>query len=175
VKAFIFALSFAVGTVGARAEVLDSQAGGFTVRQTVSINAPAAKVWPALTKPGLWWDPAHTYSNDAKNLALDLRTGGAWTERLPDGGGVTHLTVVYLAPLKVLRLEGALGPLQSMGVAGHLTYVLAQKDGATTLTATYDVGGHAPGGLDKLAAPVDGVLGGQIQRLKREVETGKPD
>ncbi|MDI1365107.1 MAG: ATPase, partial [bacterium] len=47
-------------------------------------------------------------------------------------------------------------------------------DGETTLTLTYDVGGYLRGGLDKIAAPVDGVLGQQVLRLKRQVETGQP-
>ena len=173
-KQFAFALCAATLAGSACAEVLDSGPGGFTVRQTVAITAPAARVWSALIAPGTWWDPAHSYSHDGKNLRLDPRPGGLWSETLPDGG-VVHMTVVYIQPMRTLRLEGALGPLQSMGVAGHLTFALTEKDDVTTLVETYDVGGHAPGGLDKLAAPVDGVLAAQMQRLKRAVETGKPN
>ena len=173
-KLFAAALCAAALAGPACAEVLDSGPGGFTVRQTATVTAPAAKVWSTLTTPSAWWDPAHSYSHDAKNLSLDLRPGGLWLEKLP-AGGVVHMTIVYIAPNTALRLEGALGPLQSMGVQGHLTFALTEKDAVTTLVATYDVGGHAPGGLDKLAAPVDGVLTQQIQRLKRVVETGSPN
>ena len=41
------------------------------------------------------------------------------------------------------------------------------------LTQTYDVGGHAPGGLTGLAGPVDRVLGEQLARLKAYTESGK--
>lgn len=172
----LFALALcAAGLAGsAAAEVIDAQQGGFTVRQTLTIAAPAARAWSALIVPGTWWDPAHSYSHDGKALRLDPRPGGLWSETLPDGG-VVHMTVVYIQPRQALRLEGALGPLQSLGVAGHLTFALTEKDDVTTLVETYDVGGHAPGGLDKLAAPVDGVLAAQMQRLKRAVETGKPN
>ena len=84
------------------------------------------------------------------------------------------MTVIYVSPYKEMRLEGGLGPFQFTGASGHMVWALAEKDGKTTLTWTYDVGGYVKGGIDKLAAPVDGVLGQQVGRLKRYVETGKP-
>ena len=82
--------------------------------------------------------------------------------------------MINAQPDKLLRLEGALGPLQDFGVIGHLTLTLRQNGAGTQVTQTYDAGGHAPGGLDKLAAPVDGVLTEQLARLKRYTETGSP-
>jgi hypothetical protein len=38
---------------------------------------------------------------------------------------------------------------------------------------TYVVGGYAPGGLDRLAAPVDDVLSQQVQLLKAHVEKSR--
>jgi len=93
---------------------------------------------------------------------------------LPNGGGARHLTVIFVAPGKTAILDGTLGPLMFSGAAGHLVWSLAEKDGHTTLTQSYYVGGYFPGGLDKLAPAVDGVLTEQIGRLKRYVETGKP-
>ena len=53
---------------------------------------------------------------------------------------------------------------------------LKDAAGKTDLVLTYDVGGYAKGGLaETLAAPVDKVLGEQVARLKKYVETGKPD
>jgi hypothetical protein len=85
-----------------------------------------------------------------------------------------HLRVVMAQPGKAMRLEGALGPLQGLGVTGHLTWTLTAKDGGTELVQTYDVGGYAKGGLAGIATPVDHVLGEQAMRLKAWVETGKP-
>jgi uncharacterized protein YndB with AHSA1/START domain len=162
-----------VFTCDTHAEVLDSQVGGFTTRQTVDIAAPPAKVWDALSKIGAWWNPVHSYSGKPSNLSITLKPGGYFLESLP-GGGVQHLVVIYAKPYEMARLEGALGPLQALGVIGHLTWSLKEKGGVTTFTQTYDVGGHAPGGLNSLATPVDEVLGDQASRLKRYVETGKP-
>ncbi|MBA3811449.1 MAG: SRPBCC domain-containing protein [Caulobacteraceae bacterium] len=158
----------------ARAAIVDAQPGGFMVEQDVAIAAPAAKVWEALAHVGAWWDPARSYSHQPKNMSIDMKPGGQWLETLP-GGGVLHMTVVFVKPRETLRLEGALGPLHAFGVAGHLTWILKEKNGATQVTQTYDVGGHAPGGLDKAAGLVDGVLAAQAARLKRYVETGKPE
>ena len=158
---------------GARAEVVDSQPGGFTTRQSLTIAAPAATVWAALGKIGAWWNPVHTYSGNAANLSIELKPGGVFLETLGEGGGVRHMVVVYVKPNEALRLDGALGPLQAFGVSGHLTWSLKEKDGVTLFTQTYDVGGHAPGGLGSLAAPVDEVLGGQAARLKQYVEAGR--
>src|SRR5262245_14581362 len=98
---------------------------GFLVKLEANINAPAAKVYDALVgQIGLWWNPEHTYSHDAKNLSIDPRPGGCFCEKLPEGGGVEHLRVIYVAPREVLRLSGGLGPLQASGLAGSLTWKL---------------------------------------------------
>jgi uncharacterized protein YndB with AHSA1/START domain len=168
-------LAAALALAGAaRAEVVDAQPGGFEVKETADIAAPAAKVWEALGHIGEWWNPQHTFSGDAKNLSLALENGGCFCETLKGGGGASHMMVVDVQPGHAARLSGALGPLQSMGLAAHLTWTLTEKAGHTAFTQTYDVGGYAKGGAAALAAPVDSVLGEQLTRLKRYVETGAP-
>jgi uncharacterized protein YndB with AHSA1/START domain len=154
--------------------VVDAQPNGFEVRETAQIAAPPEKVFAAIGDVGHWWDPQHSYSHDGKNLSLDLHVGGCWCERLPDGGGVGHMVVEAVMPNKLVRFGGALGPLASTGGAGHMAISLTPKDGGTALDLTYDFGGYAKGGMAQWAAPVDGVLGEQVARLKRYVETGKP-
>lgn len=150
----------------ARAEVVDAQPNGFEVRRQAVIAAPAGAVWATLVTPSTWWSSAHTWSGSAANLSLGAASGGCFCEKLQNGGSVLHMTTVYAAPGQKLVLTGGLGPLQSSGASGALTFLLAEKDGATTVTATYDVGGYFKGGLDKIAGGVDGVLGEQIAGLK---------
>jgi uncharacterized protein YndB with AHSA1/START domain len=157
----------------ARGEVIDSQADGFTVRQTATLAASAPAVWGVLIRPAAWWSSDHTFSHDARNLTLDPRPGGEWRESLPSGGGVRHMVVVYVDPPAMLRLEGALGPMQAMGAMGHLTFTLTPHGGTTELSAVYDAVGHEAGGMTGLAPVVDQVLGLQIARLKASVEGGK--
>jgi uncharacterized protein YndB with AHSA1/START domain len=158
----------------ARAAVIDAQPWGFQVESKVEIAAPAPKVWTALGDIGGWWDSEHSWSGNAKNFSLELKPGGCLCETLPDGGGVRHMTVVFVAPGKRVILDGTLGPLMFSGAAGHMVWSLAEKDGVTSLTQDYYVGGYFPGGFDKLAPAVDEVAGAQLVRLKAFVETGKP-
>jgi uncharacterized protein YndB with AHSA1/START domain len=161
--------------VASRAEVLDKAPNGFQLKTVVAVAAPPAQVYDALVRSvGQWWDAAHTFSGDARNLSLAAEPGGCFCEKLPDGGGVRHLTVVYVAPGQKLVLTGGLGPLQGMGVSGNLSFALAKAETGTQLTMQYNVGGYLPGGLQALAEPVDQVLGIQVRRLKSFAETGKP-
>jgi uncharacterized protein YndB with AHSA1/START domain len=171
----LIALAAPAAAAGAaRAEVVDSGTGGFQVRETVQVKAAPAAVWKAMVEPGRWWDSEHTFSGDAKNMTLEPRAGGCWCEILPNGGSVGHLRVVLVMPGERLNLSGALGPLSFLGAAGALDMKLEKAGAGTKITWTYTVGGYAPGGLDKLAGPVDSVLKAQDERLGRYVETGKP-
>ena len=124
---------------------------------------------------GRWWDPAHTFSHDSRNLSLEAKPAGCLCERLPDGGGVEHMLVVYASPGKLLRLTGAIGPLQEAALAGTMTWTLSQAGETTRVELSYAVGGFRVGGFRDLPAVVDGVLRGQLLRLKAFVETGRPD
>ena len=84
------------------------------------------------------------------------------------------MTVVYLQPGQVVRLNGGLGPLQELGITGAMTWKFTARGNGTSLEVTYAVSGYQPQGLQSLAAPVDAVLGQQIQRLKTFIETGTP-
>jgi uncharacterized protein YndB with AHSA1/START domain len=170
------AILFAILAAPLRGEVIESTAAGFLVRNTAAINVPPAKVYAALTEGiGRWWDPAHTFSHDSRNLSLDAKPGGCFCERLPDGGGVQHMSVVYASPGKLLRLTGAIGPLQEAALAGTMTWTLSQAAGGTAVELTYAVGGFRAGGFRDIPTVVDRVLRGQLARLKSLVETGRPD
>jgi hypothetical protein len=158
----------------AHAEVTDRSAAGFEVTEKATIAAPAAQVYAALLTPGAWWASQHSWSGSAKNLSIDL-AAGCFCETLPKGF-VRHMTVVFADGANTLRLFGGLGPMQFTGASGHMAFVLKPAGDRTELTLTYDVGGYAKGGLaEKWAAPVDGVLGEAVGRLKAYAETGKPD
>jgi uncharacterized protein YndB with AHSA1/START domain len=152
------------------ADVLDSAPAGFTVKVVVEAAAPVAQVYQALTnRIGSWWENAHTWSGNAANLSIDARPDGCFCEKLPGGGGVRHMTVVYADPGKLLRLTGGLGPLQDLAVTGVMTWKLTEAGGKTTIEVSYRVGGYVPGsaGIGALAAPVDAVVTAQVTRLAR--------
>lgn len=157
----------------AQAEVIAAQPTGFEVREQVSLAVPAQRVWQALGQIGSWWSKDHTYSGDARNLSIGLGAGDCLCERWA-GGSVRHMVVVLALPGRALRLEGALGPLGGLGVSGHLTFALKPAGQGTELTVTYEVGGWAKDGLGTLAAPVDGVLAEQVERLSRYLAGARP-
>ena len=174
-KALVLAaIASALAASSAPAAVVDAQPGGFQVRSTVQIAAPPDKVYAAFAHVGRWWSSVHTFSRDASHLTLDPRVGGCLCEALPNGGSAQHLTVIYVAPGQELRLKGALGPLQTLGVEGVLDWVIKPAGAGSEVTWTYTLGGYMPGGLASLAPPVDRVVGEQLGRLKAYLETGRP-
>ncbi len=158
---------------GARADVTESGPSAFVVKLKRTVAAPPLKVWQTMLRPAGWWSAEHTFTGETKNLFIDAKIGGCFCEKV-SGGGVQHLQVVAALPNKMLVMSGGLGPLQQSGVSGAMTWSLAERDGKTEISWTYDVGGHYPGGLDPLSAKVDHVLAEQLDRLVRLIETGSP-
>lgn len=160
----------------ALADVSDSAPAGFTTVNEVLIEAPKSAVWHAATEQvGRWWSSDHTVSGDAGRLKITAETQGCFCEQFETGGGVVHMTVTMVNPGVVIRLTGGLGPLGLMGVDGNMTWEFEEQGDATSVKLTYAVGGYRPGGLDAIAAPVDGVLADALSRLQRFVETGTAD
>jgi uncharacterized protein YndB with AHSA1/START domain len=171
----VLACAIALSSTPAFAEVTSVGPNGFAVKHEVAIKSTPGSVYDALTvKVGSWWNPDHTYSHDSKNLSIAAVPGGCFCERFPDSGGVQHMTVVYASPGKALRMTGAIGPLQSSGLAGSMTWELAKSEAGTKLVVTYVVGGYMPGGFEKIAPAVDAVVGEQAGRLRTFLETGSP-
>jgi len=155
------------------AGVVDSSAGGFTVKEIVSIAAAPAEVYRRMTGDvAHWWNPQHTFSGSSLNLSIDPNAGGCFCEKLPDGGSVRHMVVVYADPGRVIRLLGGIGPMQAMAAVGSMTWTFAADGSGTRLEVVYAVGGYSPHGLQRMSVAADGVLREQVERLKRLIETG---
>jgi uncharacterized protein YndB with AHSA1/START domain len=171
----LLAALVAAAAAPARAEVVAATDAHFVVKEAVTIAATPTAVWYALTAEiGQWWSPDHTWSGNAANLSIDPRPGGCFCEMLPDGG-VRHMQVVYVKPPELLRLEGGLGPLQEQSLTGMMTWRLAPVGEGCALEVVYRVAGVVDGGLTTWAPLVDSVLGLQVGRLQRFIETGSPE
>jgi len=169
--AFVLAAAF---TPALTAAVKETTPTLFQLERTVTTTAAPSAAYTALTRVGKWWDPAHTWSGDARNLLLEPRAGGCFCEKLSDGGSVSHGRVIWAQPGKMLRLEGALGPLQDMAVIGILSFKLEPDGAGTRLTMTYRASGNFTMDSAKLAPLVDQVLGVQLERLRTFADTGRP-
>ena len=163
------------------AEVVASSDAGFVVRHAADVTASPDESWEELVKPARWWSGKHTYSGDAANLSLDALAGGCFCEvllsevspRAAPRGSVEHMRVVNAEQPRVLRMSGALGPLQSEAVQGTLTVVLKPIDGGTRIMWEYVVGGYMRYPTAQMAPLVDAVIGEQFSRLAAKLG-GKP-
>jgi len=163
----------AAAAPAAHAEVKAAASDGLLIVHSARIDAAPARIYALLPAIGRWWSSSHTYSGDAANLTLDPEAGGCFCERWKDGA-VAHGRVILAMRDQMLRIDTALGPLQSKAVTGVLTFQLVPDGNATLLTLTYRVNGASGSALDKDAPAVDRVLGEQFARFTRLVETGKP-
>jgi len=163
----------------ARADVTAKSETGFVSRNAVEVSAAPDAVWTALTTPSGWWNGEHTFSGDAKNLTLNPVAGGCFCEKLPAPagspprapmGGVEHMRVTNVQPGKVLRLAGALGPLQSEAASGVLTITMKASDKGTRILFEYVVGGYMRYKTDDIAPAVDTVMKDQLSGLAIKVD-----
>lgn len=150
--------------------VTDSADGGFSMKHSITVQCSPEKAYATFINVGTWWSPAHTWSGDATNMVIEAKPSGAFIEKLPDEGFARHMDVVYVAPGKMIRLQGGLGPLQEYAVQGSMTVNFEGKDDSTLVTVTYNVGGYVNGGLKNWATPVDQVVCEQFNRLKKRID-----
>ncbi len=162
------------------ADVTASSDLGFAVERSVEVSANAATTWRELVRPARWWQSAHTWSGNAANMTLDPRAGGCFCETLPlvkemaAAGSAEHMRVIQAAPGRMLRMSGALGPMQGEAVHGTMTITLAPTATGTRITLAYVVGGYMRMKPAQLAPAVDGVLGAQLASLAARLGGARP-
>ena len=154
------------------AEVIQSTPSGATLEHRYQIAATPQQAWRALVHPELWWPSDHTWSGAATNLRLEAQAGGCFCENWGEAS-VEHGRIVMSRPGELLRIQGALGPLQGMAVSAVLTIELEPAPGGgTTAKVTYRISGDPSHGLDKFAPPVDQVVGLQFGNFARYAASG---
>ena len=159
-----------VSAVPASAEVIQSSVAGFVVAGSATTARSAEDVWYLLVEPAEWWSGEHTWSGEAGNLRLNPQAGSCFCEAMPLGGSVEHMRVIYAAPGEMLRMSGALGPLQGEGLAGTLTIEISTAGSGNEVNWVYVVGGNARFPLQEVAGTVDLVLAEQMNRLVSRLE-----
>lgn len=150
---------------------------GFVSRHLLDAPGSGEEIWETLVAPAKWWNKAHTYSGDSKNLTIDARPGGCFCEILPSTispnaaprGGVEHMRVVYVERGRALRMNGALGPLQADAVIGSMTIMLKPTDSGTRILVEYVVGGYFRTDPTALSSAVDKVLAEQVLGLANKI------
>jgi len=150
----------------AYADVVAKAPDGMTIRIVAEAPIDGDAAWARLVDVATWWGSSHSYSGDAKSLSLDARAGGCWCE-IWAGGEVEHGRVALVMPKQMLRVAGAFGPLQDLGVSAAMTFTLADgaTAGTTRLTLDYKAVGSSLSGLDRMAPLVDQVLPEQVKHF----------
>lgn len=120
---------------------------------------PATCLFP-VTVPGKGAVVATSFAE----FTLKAEAGGCFCERFPEGS-IEHGRVLHPAPGRLLRLQGSMGPLQSMPVIGILEFAMEPAGDGTRIPSTYRVGGHLEGQSAQWAPAVDQVFTLQLQRL----------
>jgi len=166
----VFLLAMIAAPTPAFADVKTATPAGFELESRVVVRASPAEAYAMLGRIGDWWNPAHSYSGKGANLSLEPKAGGCFCERLDGGGSVEHMRVVFAQPGAMLRLQGGLGPLQTEGATGTLSWSLKPVADGTEIVQTYVYGGFVRGGADKLAPLVDKVLAEQLGRLRAALD-----
>jgi hypothetical protein len=165
----------------AAAKLIDQSAAGFTTAHTARVAATPDDAWKILRMPQKWWQADHSWSGNAENLWMDAQAGGCFCEKMPgaDGamatlGSVQHARIVFAKPGELLRLSGALGPLQGEAVTGTLTIQIKPTEGGSLIRFDYVVGGYMRFKTDEIAPLVDRVIGQQVAGLAKALGGALP-
>jgi hypothetical protein len=168
------------------AEVKNATETGFNVVHITEVAAEPDIIWKRLIAPKTYWSKAHSWSGSVDGFYIDAQAGGCFCELFQekgaDGktittGSVEHMRVIFAQPGKVLRMQGALGPLQSEAVLGTLTVAMEPLKGgkSTKLSFSYVVGGHMRYKVADIAPAVDKVLGEQFKSLVSPFTSNVPE
>jgi uncharacterized protein YndB with AHSA1/START domain len=175
----LLAMLALLGAAPVLAEVISSGPDRFVLRHEVVVSASPKQVWLALISPASWWSAEHTWSGDSANLTLTPQAGGCFCEKIPEvdepdrftlEGSVEHMRVIQAYPERALRMQGALGPLQSEPVTGILTIAISEVAQGTRIVWEYNVGGPMRYELPVIARVMDGVIGQQLKALAQRLE-----
>jgi hypothetical protein len=173
---FILATLVFTLTSPAVADVKTKADNGFSVFHSADIDATPDAIWKRLISPKEYWSKENSWSGSVAGFTLDPRPGGCFCEAMqePLPGGkfkticnVEHMRVIFAQPGKVLRMQGALGPLQSEAMLGTLTVAIgpAKSGSGSTVTFSYVAGGYMRYKPADIANVVDKVIGEQFAGL----------
>lgn len=175
-SAFFPAALLAAISSPAFAEVKAASDTGFNSVHIATVNATPEEIWTRLLTPKDYWNKTHSWSGSTAGFYIDAQANGCFCElfqeadvngKLNTVGSVEHMRVLFAHPGKVLRMQGALGPLQSEAVIGTLTVAMEPtKDKAgTRVSFSYVVGGYMRYTVSEIAPAVDKVLGEQFKNM----------
>lgn len=172
-----FMVLLCIGMVSPAQAKLDKVSeNGFAMSHVVRVTTSPEESWNMIMTPSKWWSAEHSWTGDANNYYLDSQAGGCFCELIPEKktgdneqaglrGSVQHMRIIFADKGRLLRMSGALGPMQGEAIIGTLTIVLKPIAGGTEIKFEYVVGGFARFSIPDLAPIADKVIVEQASRL----------
>lgn len=146
-----------------------SEVRAVQIEQEVTIAAPPARVYDALTKEvSAWWGLPHMYAEDARDIILEPRVGGRFFEDWGNGEGALYAIVTIARRPERLRMSGSMG--MRGAVAGVIEVTLTPKGAGTVVRLSHRVVGEVTEETE--SGYRDGWRGLFAERLKAYVERG---
>ncbi|MFJ6025682.1 hypothetical protein ACIQC9_13905 [Brevundimonas sp. NPDC092305] len=169
-RSLLAAAALALCATPAAAEVVEKSADHFVLKYNIGLETTPEDIYLSIGDVGQWWDSAHTYSGDARNLTLPLEVGACFCEAMPDGTTFEHGRVLEADPELGVLLDAPLGPLKGKTTMSRLSIGWSGVHMGWELVMTYVVRGP---GVGAYADAVDGVMRVQYGRLIYFVEYGQ--
>ncbi|MBX9575929.1 MAG: hypothetical protein K2X07_09855 [Caulobacteraceae bacterium] len=166
-RAILIAAALVLTAQPAAAEVVARSENGFTLRFVSQVAADADRIPASLEALPHWWDGAHSYTGEAANLSLDLKPGGCWCEKMPDGTSFDHGRTTSVQPDRML-FHAPFGPLRGRATRSDLEMTWRREPTGLTLVWTMTVEGV---GVGAMADPVDAVMAAGFRRWATYLET----
>ena len=141
----------------------------FHIRIVMQVPAEPQAAYDQFVAIGDWWDPSHTWFGGEAELSIDPVAGGCFCER-DETRSAKHMMVGLANPGQEIRLIGGLGPLSTFALNGTMIVRFQENDGNNFISLEYRVTGMVDGSIANLAAVVDQVLSGQMQRLGNKLD-----
>jgi len=131
----------------------DTRPGIMHVEQEVTINAPPARVFAAITEEiAAWWGPPQIIDEErTRDVILEPRVGGRLYEDWGRGDGALWATVTRIRRGEYLELTGRLGIRGA--VIGVITFSLQPQGPGTILRLSHraagEIGPETEGNYDR--------------------------
>lgn len=173
---WLLALALALaGAAGPAAAELKAVAPGhFETVHVAEVAATPARAYEVFTRLTDWWNPQHSWSGDIRQMRFEPWEGGCWCERWGEGASVRHATVLQAIPGRMIVMDAHLGPLLALPARGIFMLAITREGERTMVRLSYRVSGAPELALDKLATPVDRVIGEQFGRFRAALEAARP-
>jgi uncharacterized protein YndB with AHSA1/START domain len=117
------------------------EVGSIRIKQELTIDAKADKVFAALTKDtSFWWGAPYLIDDQLKALVVEPKLGGKFYEDWGDGGGAIWGIVTQWKQNEIFEFTGKCG--MGGAVNGVICFTLESKGSSTLLKLEHDAVGH---------------------------------